>query len=129
MGCILYQLVVGRVPFEAENFMGILSQHLTELAPPVTPEALARVGAPPELAGVIAKALAKHRDERWATMDDFANAIRSLHGEAEQPVQGVAVPRAQSNVVQAAQPPGRNKTKWTGNLNIPVDDAPAPQPR
>src|SRR5678815_1498144 len=65
MGCILYQLVVGRVPFEAENFMGILSQHLTEIAPPVTPEALARVGAPPELAGVIAKSsIVAHRSSR-----------------------------------------------------------------
>src|ERR1700760_3544438 len=34
MGCILFQLVTGKVPFEAENFMGVLSQHLTE-PPPV----------------------------------------------------------------------------------------------
>ena len=25
MGCILFQLVTGRVPFEADNFMGVLS--------------------------------------------------------------------------------------------------------
>jgi serine/threonine-protein kinase len=133
MGCILYQLVVGRVPFEAENFMGILSQHLTEHAPPVEPAALARIGAPVELGPVIARALAKHRDERWATIDDFANAIRSLHGEAQQPVADVRVPRAQSNVAAAQTGPhdagaSRVRTKWTGNLHVPVEDAPPVAP-
>src|SRR5439155_12810584 len=49
MGCILFQLVTGRVPFEAENFMGVLSLHLTE-QPPVIPDAVyGIVGAPREL--------------------------------------------------------------------------------
>jgi serine/threonine protein kinase len=129
MGCILYQLVVGRVPFEAENFMGILSQHLTENAPPVSPEALARVGAPGEVADIVARALAKHRDDRWPTIDDFANSIRALHGEDEVPISEVRVPRQKSAVVPAAAPaptgpPGaRQRTQWTGNLQVPIADA------
>jgi len=138
MGCILYQLIVGKVPFEAENFMGILSQHLTETAPPIDPAVLARVGAPPELAAIIERALAKHRDERWATIDDMANAIRALHGEAQQPVHDVRVPRAQSAVaaVQPQQPQqpqsgpaGRVKTKWTGNLHVAIEEVAPPRPR
>jgi serine/threonine-protein kinase len=118
MGCILYQLVVGRVPFEAENFMGILSQHLTESPPPITPAQLARIGAPPEVAAIIGRALAKHRDERWPTIDDMANAIRALHGEAEEPVREVRVPRAASTPVLGQ---GRVKTAWTGSPQVPVE--------
>jgi hypothetical protein len=126
MGCILYQLIVGRVPFEAENFMGILSQHLTENPPPIEQFTLDRVGAPPEVANIVMRALAKHRDERWPTIDDLANAIRALHGEAEQPINPVTVPRAQSAVVGAPQPPqgARVRTQWTGNLQIPTEEVP-----
>jgi serine/threonine-protein kinase len=127
MGCILYQLVVGRVPFEGENFMGILSQHLAEPPPPIAPPQLARVGAPPEVAAIIDRALAKHRDERWPTIDDMANAIRALHGEAEEPVREVRVPRAAPT---PAFGQGRIKTAWTGSPQIPVepDAAPARRP-
>src|SRR5678815_3435892 len=59
MGCILFQLVTGRVPFEAENFMGVLHLHLTEPPPSIPAEVFDRIGAPRELAGVIAQALEK----------------------------------------------------------------------
>ncbi|MBE7454256.1 MAG: serine/threonine protein kinase [Kofleriaceae bacterium] len=125
MGCILYQLCTGRVPFEAENFMGILSLHLTEPPPPIGAPLLQGIGAPPELEGVIMKALAKSRDERWQTVDELANAIRALHGEAAQPVAEVRVPR-----VESRPPTGvRNKTAWTGNLQVPIEDAPPPPAR
>src|SRR4029077_2746628 len=64
MGCILFQLVTGRVPFEAENFMGVLSLHLTELPPIIPPEVFDRIGAPREIAQVIDRALLKDREQR-----------------------------------------------------------------
>ena len=44
MGCILFQLVTGRVPFEAENFMGVLSMHLTQPPPTIPPEVFDSIG-------------------------------------------------------------------------------------
>src|SRR5204863_3210012 len=67
MGCILFQLVTGRVPFEAENFMGVLSLHLTEPPPQISVEVFDRIGAPRGLAAVIARALEKDRTTRWQT--------------------------------------------------------------
>ncbi len=125
MGCILYQLCTGRVPFEAENFMGILSLHLTEPPPPIGPPILDEIGAPRELEGIVMRALSKNRDERWQTIDDFANAIRALHGEAAQPVlapRGTAAPRAATGQVT-----GPKRTEWTGNLQVPTEDEPAPR--
>jgi hypothetical protein len=120
MGCILYQLVSGRVPFEAENFMGILSMHLTEEPPPIPPAVFAEIGAPPALADVIGKALAKDRNQRYQTVDDLANAVRALDGEAPRPVVQPQVPIAIT----------RQRTQWTGNLAVPTeDDVPASKPR
>jgi len=133
MGCILFQLCTGKVPFEAENFMGILSLHLTEPPPPIGPEILAEIGAPPEIELIIHKALAKGRAERWDTIDEMANAIRALHGEDAQPVLESTVPRAKSaapRTTQAAAAPAA-RTQWKGSVSIPTeDDAPsAPAPK
>ncbi|MBK9032767.1 MAG: serine/threonine protein kinase [Myxococcales bacterium] len=125
MGCILHQLVTGKVPFEAENFMGILSLHLTEPPPTIDPAVLAEIGAPQEIAAIVTKALAKSRAERWETIDEMANAIRALHGEDAQPVNEPTVPRVQSQAPRSAPPV---RTEWKGQVAVPTDDEPLPRP-
>jgi serine/threonine-protein kinase len=142
MGCILYQLVTGRVPFEAENFMGILSLHLTEEPPMIPPPIFQEIGAPPQVEQIIRHALAKDRDQRFLTVDDMANAIRSLHGEQERPVMQPRVPLATSPVraqtggstgqvpavgAYSTTAPGPARTQWTGSLQVPHEDVPAPK--
>jgi serine/threonine protein kinase len=82
MGCILFQLVTGRVPFEADNFMGVLTMHLTEPPPIIPDEVFDSIGAPRELAGVIAQAIAKDRNQRYQTAEELGNAVRLVCGEA-----------------------------------------------
>ncbi len=115
MACILFQLLTGRVPFEAENFMGVLSLHLTEAPPEIPPATLERAGAPAGLAAIVAKGLAKKPADRWQTIEEMAAAIRALDGDAlvEEP-----------EFVPAAAPP-RTRTQWTGKPEIPLADAPA----
>ena len=125
MGCILFQLVTGRVPFEHDNFMGVLSMHLTEPPPVVPTDVLDSIGAPRELAGVIARALLKDRDQRFASIDELARAVRRVSGElptgagTEPP--GVPAPAPAATL-------GRARTEWTGKLSIPQIDAPPPRP-
>jgi len=74
MGCILYQLVSGDVPFRAETFMGVLTRHLFEPVPPLGQ----RADTPAGLEAVVARALDKDRDKRFASMNDLAYAVDAL---------------------------------------------------
>jgi serine/threonine-protein kinase len=123
MGCILYQLVTGRVPFEAENFMGVLSLHLTEPPPMIPPEVFDSIGAPRALAGVIDQALAKDRNLRFSSIEELARAVRRVSGDKL-----TAAVVAQPNVANTATM-NRVKTQWTGNLSVPELDAAAPPRR
>jgi eukaryotic-like serine/threonine-protein kinase len=138
MGCILFQLLTGRVPFEADNFMGVLSLHLTE-PPPMIPEAVFdRIGAPRELAQVVDRALAKDRAERFQTIDELANAVRVVSGDPPVEPAGAAgsAPVARPASVPAPAvtkeartptppPETRRRTQWTGSLKVPEAEAPA----
>ncbi len=151
MGCILFQLVTGRVPFEAENFMGVLSMHLTEHPPEIPPVVFDRIGAPHALAQVIDKALSKDRDQRFQSIDEFANAVRTVSGDPIVEPKGretgnvAAIPsvpapehttQARTGTPSPTPAPmhptteGRQRTQWTGNLQVPTaDDGPGPRPR
>ena len=122
MGCILFQLVTGRVPFEAENFMGVLSLHLTQPPPVIPPEVFDSIGAPRVLAQVIERALAKDKDQRFATIDDFARAVRQASGDK---ITGPVATQANVPAPPGASG-GRVKTQWTGNLSVPEMDPVAP---
>ena len=94
MGCILHQLITGRVPFEADNFMGILNLHLTA-DPPLMGQALARARAPAGLEAVVRRALAKDRDARQQTIDELVAEVRQASEGA-----------GQTLATLAAAPPG-----------------------
>ncbi len=142
MGCILFQLVTGRVPFEAENFMGVLSLHLTEAPPTIPAEVFDRIGAPREIAGVIDKALAKDRNARWQSIEELATAVRTACGDPLPSGSVGHIPQQRAPSVQAPQhttqravavaasatakptpaPGARVRTQWTGSLNVPHHD-------
>ncbi len=82
MGCILFQLITNQVPFQADNFMGMLAQHLTADPPQLSPEVLDQIGAPREIADIVDKALTKDPNTRWQTIDEMSRAIRVACGDA-----------------------------------------------
>lgn len=98
LGVVAYELLCGRVPFEADSYMGIMSQHLH-----VAPEPI-RVRAPAvseALATVVHRCLEKEPRDRFQSMDEVR---RELLGAADpnQPM-GVAngLPRSRTGVVFA----------------------------
>jgi len=77
LGVIMYEMTSGQLPFNADNFMGILTQHMYKAPVPI--RALVNTTeCPPGLEAIVQKCLSKKPDMRYATMEDLAEDIRRL---------------------------------------------------
>jgi serine/threonine protein kinase len=72
LGVMLFEMLAGRPPFNAEGVGELFAKHMLEDPPPVTDFA---PGAPPHMAAAIMKSLAKEPDARFASMEDFRKAL------------------------------------------------------
>jgi len=72
LGVIMYELVTGRVPFEAETLGALFAAVMTEPHPPVQSF---RPDVPPPLAILINQCLAKKVEERCANVAEIAIAL------------------------------------------------------
>ena len=87
VGVIMYELFTGTVPFKAESFMGILTQHITAL--PQNP----RTCAPdreihPEIERIILTAMAKEPEKRYPSMVELLEDLQNV----KQTVTGMGAP-------------------------------------
>ena len=81
LGIILYEMVTGQVPFEAETPLAIILKHVSD---PLPPPSLIQSDISPILEQVILKALAKDPEDRFATVAEFFTAWkRALNEERE----------------------------------------------
>jgi tRNA A-37 threonylcarbamoyl transferase component Bud32 len=91
LGVILYEAASGKVPFDAENFMGILTQHMYKAPVPIR-ALVPEVDVPPGLDAIILKCLTKKPEGRYQTMDelveDLAKLERGVMPEAVQEMMG-----------------------------------------
>jgi hypothetical protein len=72
LGVILYQLLAGRLPFTGP-VLAVLGQVLYQEPPP---PAAVRVGVDPGLEAICRKAMAKKVEDRFASMAEFAEALK-----------------------------------------------------
>lgn len=71
-GLILFELLTGRPPFEADSPVAVAYRHLSE-QPPKPSEIVP--GVSPAMESVVAKALAKNADLRFQSANEFAEAL------------------------------------------------------
>ena len=74
LGVIMYECFGGRVPFEADTYMGVLTQHMFAVPEPIekaVPEPAALGGMGP----IVMRCLAKQAEDRYASMTDLSAAI------------------------------------------------------
>ncbi|MDQ3271905.1 MAG: serine/threonine protein kinase, partial [Pseudomonadota bacterium] len=93
VGTVLYQLLTGMRPFDGDTDFAIIQQIVnhTQAAPSTTNPLL-----PAAIDAVLDRALAKKRDQRFGTAQEFAQALQDAMGQASDPT-----------VVPPASQPGR----------------------
>lgn len=75
LGIILYEMVTGRQPYEADTPMAVAIKHITDPVPHIL---LANPKLPEGMEAIIQKAMAKRKEERFSTATDLTNALRDL---------------------------------------------------
>jgi serine/threonine protein kinase len=77
LGCLIYEMVTARLPYEAPSIMAMLSKHLLE---DVVPPSQRRpdLALSPAIDQLVAAAMAKEPSARPETMEQFADLISGL---------------------------------------------------
>jgi serine/threonine protein kinase len=88
LGVLIYQLLTGHYPFEAEDPRQIVLLHLQ--APPPRPSSRAPV--PPAVDAVVLKCLEKKAERRFGSADDLIAALRAAVGEEPEDAGGETTP-------------------------------------
>jgi serine/threonine protein kinase len=74
-GVMLYELLTGSKPIGGSDYLSIIAGHTSKPPRPFA-ESDPRGRVPERVRRVVMKALAKERNERWQTADDFSRALR-----------------------------------------------------
>ena len=78
LGIVIYEMLAGRVPFEADNTVTVLHMHIHTPPPPVP-------GVSPKVQAVLDRALAKNPEDRYRTSQEMANEFYRAVDMATQP--------------------------------------------
>jgi serine/threonine-protein kinase len=103
LGCVLYECLTGRVPFEKDLDAAIIWAHVEET--PTMPTIL-RPELPPEIDQVFGRVLAKRPDERYGSCREFVEAARMALGIYGQGTEASLAYGATTAGPQADAPPG-----------------------
>jgi Protein kinase domain len=129
LGCVLYESLTGRVPFEKDSGMAIALAHVEEVALPAT---LFRPELPLAVDEVFARVLAKRPAERYTTCREFMAAARdALLGTSHaQPTGGGAshefqpAPLPPGGLPEVAHDTADKPYEMTRSIPLPVMEPP-----
>lgn len=118
---LLYEMLTGQAPYQADTPIGLVAQHLFEPIPQIR---AANPDLPPGVQGVIERGMAKNRDERYPTASMLVEDLeRALKG---QPIAATWEVRSVTRVLPGMAPtaaPPRRVPRWAipaGVLSVGV---------
>ncbi|MEU9467958.1 protein kinase [Streptomyces avermitilis] len=125
VGIMLFQLVTGRLPFEADSPLAIAYAHVQE--EPVAPSSVNR-SLPPAVDALVARALKKNPNERFPSAeimrDECLRVAQSFQAAAPSIVPGAQTPSG-AGVASAVFPPIDQSTPApTGPVQTPYQPGP-----
>ncbi len=114
LGVMLYEMASGKVPFDADNFMGILTQHMYKAPVPIRALVPQPQDVPPGLEAIVLKCLSKRPEQRYQSMTELVEDFQKL----------------EDGLIPGAVP---DMMARSGGFNVPADyfkkgDMPAPVP-
>jgi eukaryotic-like serine/threonine-protein kinase len=121
MGGTLYELLTGRPPFQGMSQFEIESAHVRE--PPKAPTALCP-HIPPAAVDAVMRALAKKPSNRFASAEEFIQALPDLHGvpyvvvEAPEPVSSGAAADDETRRQQASPIASAPRSSTAADSNV-----------
>jgi serine/threonine-protein kinase len=104
LGVILYEMLVGHVPFTGESPTAIMMKHLQEPPPSVMEE---RQDVPAAVGRVVARALAKRPEDRFQNVVELAEELTSA--AEEQPIARAAANSSDRSTNRIMVPTGSNE--------------------
>jgi eukaryotic-like serine/threonine-protein kinase len=113
-GVVLYQLLTDKRPFDGDNDFSIIHQIIGHDPPP--PSSF-NAGLPSAIDAVVARALAKNREQRFATASDFATALQSAMRRADDAT--VIPPADPLKKTEAARTDSRGHPSVPGSGSVP----------
>ncbi|MFF5551376.1 Stk1 family PASTA domain-containing Ser/Thr kinase [Streptomyces olivaceoviridis] len=131
VGIMLFQLVTGRLPFDADSPLAIAYAHVQE--EPVAPSSVNRA-LPPAVDALVARALRKNPNERFPTAesmrDECLRIAASFQAAPPSIVPGAGPAQSGSGVGSAVFPPVDRTAPAAphGQVQTPYPPAPAPVP-
>jgi serine/threonine protein kinase len=120
LACVAYQLLTGAVPFERDQVPAVLYAHLSEPPPSLSSR---RPGLPSAADEVLARAMAKVPEQRYATCQEFADALRAALGRTPY------YPRSSAAAPAGARPPVTLPSEIPSLAAAPPDQRERPDPR
>jgi serine/threonine-protein kinase len=103
LAVILYEVLTGKLPFDARNAMEYIQQHVTGKPVSINQRVPGKT-FPPLLEQIVHRALAKRAEDRFATAADFGTSLQWVMNGASQLPPHLAPPSAK----MAAAPAGRS---------------------
>ncbi|MDR2089096.1 MAG: Stk1 family PASTA domain-containing Ser/Thr kinase [Clostridiales Family XIII bacterium] len=76
LGIVLYEMLTGRVPFDAENPVAVAVMHMNDKP---TPPSQIVSGVPPGLEQIVLKAVEKYQINRFKSADDVFEALENVN--------------------------------------------------
>ncbi len=126
-GVMLYEMVVGQVPFDADTPFSIIHDHIYS---PLPPPRSVNPNVPEKMEQVLVKALAKERADRYGSIPGMVSAFlsagqseplqRAPAAQPDHPVEEQTPPPAGTDLPITEASPGRGKKRTPWLAAIPV---------